>query len=38
MPPLSARAGVYFGVHSSAGRLDEEDLVLEEELEDCIST
>ena len=37
MLPLLARAGVYFGVHTSAGRLVE-DLVLEEELEDCIST
>ena len=38
MLPLSARAGVYFGVHSSAGCLVDEDLVLEEELEDCISS
>ena len=38
MLPLSTRAGVTFGVHSSAGRLVEEDAVLEKELENCIST
>lgn len=38
MLPRSTRAGVYFNVHSSAGRLVEEDLVLEKELKGCIST